>query len=94
MHCVATGRSVTFTPDSGGASITPDQWVQIHAGIHTVQVRHAGLRRARPIECDLGALHGGYIANRRRSPASHTQFFDRVSGMCAGASVTRPCRFR
>ncbi len=35
MNCVATG-SVIFTPDSGGASITPDQWVQIHAGIHTV----------------------------------------------------------
>jgi hypothetical protein len=59
MNCVATGRSVTFTPDSGGASITLDQWVQIHAGIHTVQYVTPGLRRARPIGCDLAALHRG-----------------------------------
>ena len=66
MNCVATG-SVIFTPDSGGASITPDQWGQIHAAIHT-SVRHAGIRPVRPIGCDLAALHGGL----RNKPASQT----------------------
>ena len=35
--CVTARRCNTFTPVNGGASITSNKWVQIDAGIHTVQ---------------------------------------------------------
>jgi hypothetical protein len=56
--CVTTGRSITFTPDSGGASITSDQWVKIDAGIHTVQYATLAYGELVPSNARLPACTG------------------------------------
>lgn len=35
--CIATGRSVTFSSDSGGPTVTSDRWVRIDTGAQTIQ---------------------------------------------------------
>jgi hypothetical protein len=68
MNCVATGRSITFTPDSGGASITLDQWVQIHARDPHSPVRTLAYGELVPSSATLPPCTG--VNNRRRRPAS------------------------
>ena len=67
MHCVATGRSVSFSP-----TVAVRASRRIHGDRSMPRsipsVRHAGIRPVRPIGCDLAALHGGL----RNKPASQT----------------------